>query len=126
MAVRISRRRFEEIALDAIRSLPEEFLEHVEGCVVAVERRPSRDVLEKLDVPEGGTLFGYYEGVALVDRHFDDLPGRPPTITLYSEPLAAACGSEEELAGEIRVTVLHEVAHHLGIDDARLEELGYG
>ncbi len=123
--MRISRRRFEEIALEAVRELPDEFQEHVEGCVVAVERRASREVMEKLGMPEDEELFGYYEGVALVDRHIDDLPGPPPTITLYSEPLMAACDSEEQLAGEIRITVLHEIAHHLGIDDARLEELGY-
>ncbi|HOX07438.1 MAG TPA: metallopeptidase family protein [Planctomycetota bacterium] len=125
MPMRISRRRFEEIALEAVRELPDEFQEHVEGCVVAVERRASREVMEKLGMPEDEELFGYYEGVALVDRHIDDLPGPPPTITLYSEPLMAACDSEEQLAGEIRITVLHEIAHHLGIDDARLEELGY-
>ena len=126
MPVRVSRKRFEEIALEAIRGLPEEFLEHVEGCVVTVESRAPREVRERLGVPDDGELFGFYEGVPLVERHFDDLPGPPPSITLYSEPLMAACDSEEELAGEIRVTVLHEVAHHLGIDDARLEELGYG
>ena len=126
MPVRISRERFEKIALEAIRSLPEEFQEHVEGCAVTVERRPSREVLDELGVPEGEDLFGYYHGVALVDRHIDDLPGPPPTITLYSEPLMAECDSEEDLAEEIRITVLHEVAHHLGIDDERLEELGYG
>jgi predicted Zn-dependent protease with MMP-like domain len=126
MPMRISRARFEEIALEAIRELPAEFQEHVEGCVVAVERRASQKVRDKLDVPEDEELFGYYEGVALVDRHIDDPPGPPPTITLYSDPLMAACGSEEELAEQIRITVLHEVAHHLGIDDERLEELGYG
>lgn len=126
MPVRISRRRFEEVALEAIRSLPEEFLEHVEDCVVAVEDRPTPEILRKMGIEPGGDLFGYYEGVALVDRHFDDLPGPPPTITLYREPLEEASETESELAEQIRITVLHEVAHHMGIDDERLEELGYG
>jgi predicted Zn-dependent protease with MMP-like domain len=126
MPVRVTLQRFEEIALAAIRGLPAEFRQHAEECAISIEPRPSPEVLEKLDIPEGGQLFGYYEGVALVDRHLDDLPGPPPRIILYHRPLMAACDSEEELEREIRTTVLHEIGHHLGIDEGRLEELGYG
>jgi predicted Zn-dependent protease with MMP-like domain len=126
MPVRVTLQRFEEIALAAIRGLPAEFRQHAEECAISIEPRPSPEVLEKLDIPEGEQLFGYYEGVALVDRHLDDLPGPPPRIILYHRPLMAACDSEEELEREIRTTVLHEIGHHLGIDEDRLEELGYG
>jgi predicted Zn-dependent protease with MMP-like domain len=123
--MRISRRRFEEIALQAVRDLPAEFRPYARECALSVERRPSREVLEKLGVPEDEDLFGYYEGVAVIDRHVDDLPGAPPRIILYREPLMAACASEEELKHEIQVTVLHELGHHFGLDEGRLAELGF-
>ena len=117
--------RFREIAAEAIEALPAEFKPYLADCVLAVEPRASREKLEDLGVPEDEELFGLYEGVALVDRHFDDLPGPPPRVTLYSEPLLEACATEAELRREIQLTVLHEVGHHFGLDEKRLEELGF-
>ena len=69
-------------------------------------------------------MFGLYEGVAHTDRGID-APFLPDRITLFRLPLAAACADEDELFAEIRVTLVHEFAHHFGIDDDRLDELGW-
>ena len=74
---------------------------------------------------EDPDLLGIYDGVALTERaanHAGDLPDR---ILLFRNNLLAMCDTPEELADEVRITVVHEIAHHFGIDDARLDELGY-
>jgi predicted Zn-dependent protease with MMP-like domain len=119
-AVHVSRRRFEELVGEALDDLPEDLLEHSENVVVLVEDTPSA----ALGDAGGDALFGLYEGVAQTDRGFD-APFLPDRITLFRLPLAAACADEDELYEEIRVTLVHEFAHHFGIDDERLEELGW-
>lgn len=121
----MSLRRFEEVALQALRDLPAEFLPYVADCGLAVEKRAPRKLLEELGVPEGEDIYGLYDGVALVDRHADDLPARPPRIILYAEPLMEDCDSQEDLVHEIQTTVLHEAGHFFGLDEERLEELGF-
>jgi predicted Zn-dependent protease with MMP-like domain len=73
----------------------------------------------------GDWLFGLYEGTPLPERGLE-LPLLPDRITVFMRPLLEACGSERELREEIRRTVLHELAHYFGLDEDRLEELGYG
>ena len=124
-ALRMSVKRFKEIARQAIAGLPAEFQPYVRNLMLVVKPYPSDELLDDLGVPEDEDLFGYYEGVAVIDRHADDLPGAPPRIILYREPLMAACASEEELKHEIQVTVLHELGHHFGLDEGRLAELGF-
>jgi len=70
-------------------------------------------------------LFGIYEGAALTERSVADAPEMPPRLILFQEPLLDACETEDELIHEIQVTVLHEVGHHFGLDEDRLEELGF-
>ena len=75
--------------------------------------------------PSGTGLLGIYEGVSLLERGVDYYGATPDTITVFRAPHLELGLDREELRSEIRKTVLHEVAHHLGIDDARLHELGY-
>jgi predicted Zn-dependent protease with MMP-like domain len=70
-------------------------------------------------------LLGLYEGVALTERSIFDPIRMPDRITLFRGPLCAMCADEDELVEQVQVTVVHEVAHHFGIDDDRLEELGW-
>ena len=125
MPVRMSRRKFEDVALQALRELPAEFLPYVADCGLVVEKRASRELLNEMGVPEGEDIYGYCQGEVQVDRTVDDLPSRPPRIVLYSEPLMEDCDSEEELVHEIQTTVLHEAGHFFCLDEARLEELGF-
>jgi predicted Zn-dependent protease with MMP-like domain len=115
MAVELSRERFEELVGDALDRVPGELLAHLDNVVVLVED----------DAPEPG-LLGRYEGYALTDRGWDYSGALPDRITIYRGPILAICGTEREVVTEVTITVVHEIAHHFGIDDRRLHELGWG
>lgn len=113
--VEVSRERFEELVADALDSIPPALAAMMDNVAVFVaEGRP-------------GGLLGRYEGVPLTRRD-SGYAGMvsPDRITIYRRAILAACATEEEVVEQVRITVVHEVAHHFGIDDARLEQLGYG
>lgn len=111
-----------EAALDRI---PDEFLSCLENVAVTVEDEPSDEILREMDVPEDETLLGAYLGVPVGDRSFFELPALPDRIVIFKNPLEEYCETEEELIREIETTVVHEVAHHFGIDEDTLAEYGY-
>ncbi|WP_074362155.1 metallopeptidase family protein, partial [Mycobacteroides abscessus] len=76
--------------------------------------------------PEDPDLLGLYEGIALTERDSFYAGALPDTITIYREPLLEMCSSEQEVVDEVTITVIHEIAHHFGIDDERLHQLGWG
>lgn len=119
--------RFESLVARALRLLPPEFDAHMENVSVVIEERPSHELLASMgfdpDDPRD-TLFGLYEGVPLIERRHDDLL-LPDQITIFRRPLLEYCMSEEEVVEEVRITVLHEIGHFFGMDEDRLEELGY-
>jgi predicted Zn-dependent protease with MMP-like domain len=116
MPVEMDPERFEALVNEALDGIPDELAGLVRNVVVLVEPEPPADDPD---------LLGLYDGVALTDRHGDMLPELPDRIFIYRGPLLDMCETEEELVEEVRITVVHEVAHHFGIDDARLHELGY-
>jgi predicted Zn-dependent protease with MMP-like domain len=112
----VSSQRFEELVNDALAELPPQFAQAMENVAVIVE-----------DHAEGRNLFGLYEGIPLTRRGPMSYGGvMPDRITLYQDTISAHCNSEAELIAQIRKTVIHEVAHHFGIGDPRLNELGWG
>jgi predicted Zn-dependent protease with MMP-like domain len=120
--VRVSRRRFEELVADALDSIPPELAEQMENVAVLVEDWPTREQLGG----RGGTLLGLYEGIALTDRSPIGYAGvLPDRITVFRGPLCERAEDEEDLARQVRVTVVHEIAHHFGIDDDQLDALGW-
>jgi len=121
--VRVPRHRFEELVGDALDSIPPELGQEMENVAVVVEDWPRPDQL----AGRGGTLLGLYEGVALTERSPIGYAGVvPDRITVFRGPLCAVARDEADLARHVRVTVLHEVAHHFGMSDAELEALGWG
>ena len=111
----VSSARFEELVGDALETLPPELARAVENVVVVVEDRA-----------ESGRLFGLYEGIPLTRRSPTSYSGvMPDRITLYQETISSVVNDEEELVRQVRKTVIHEMAHHFGISDERLEELGW-
>jgi predicted Zn-dependent protease with MMP-like domain len=116
MPVEMDPERFEALVNEALDGIPDELAVLVRNVVVLVEPEPPADDPD---------LLGLYDGVALTDRYGDMLPELPDRIFIYRGPLLDMCDTEEELVEEVRITVVHEVAHHFGIDDARLHELGY-
>jgi predicted Zn-dependent protease with MMP-like domain len=109
--------RFEELVGEALDELPAELLRAMDNVVVLVEPRH----------PEEPDLLGLYDGVALTDRTSDYGGVLPDRITLYRDALVEMCGDDEdELREEVAITVVHEIAHHFGIDDDTLHRLGWG
>jgi predicted Zn-dependent protease with MMP-like domain len=106
--------RFEQLVGDALDAVPDELWAMFDNIAVLVE---------DCDEEEAG-LLGIYEGVPLTER--DDWGGGlPDVIRIFRLPLCAMCDDEDDLVDEVYVTVVHEFAHHLGIDDDRLHELGW-
>lgn len=121
--VEISEAHFEDVVADALDSLPPSLGELMNNVAVIVEDWPTPQQLGG----RAGTLLGLYEGVALTRRSPMSYSGvMPDRITLFRQPIAHLAGSEEDLVRVVRRTVIHEVAHHFGISDARLQELGWG
>jgi len=106
--------RFEELVVDALDLIPDELGRLMENVAVVVDHRSPP-----------GSLFGLYEGVPLTERADYGGMVMPDRITIFRRAICADCTSEDEVVDQVRVTVLHEVAHHFGIDDHRLDELGW-
>ena len=111
----MSRRRFDELVADALDTIPPELTRAMDNVVVLVDDRNADDP----------ALLGLYEGVALTERTSDYGGVLPDRITIYQQAICGICDTEEEVADQVRRTVIHEVAHHFGIDDERLAELGW-
>lgn len=110
--IALPRYRFEQLVAEALDDLPEELLPVLDNVVVRVEDRNT-------DEPE---LLGLYEGVPHTERTGHE---GPDVVSIYRLALCEECSSEHDLASEIYVTVIHELAHAAGIDDDRLHELGW-
>jgi predicted Zn-dependent protease with MMP-like domain len=121
---RSSRHRpFESLVELALASIPEPFASALDEVAIVIDDEPTVDQRLENQIEDGDTLYGLYEGVPRTEWGADWAP-MPNRITLFRLPLEADFADPEELADEVWATVLHELAHHLGIDDARLEELG--
>lgn len=116
MPVEMTRVRFEELVADALDLLPAEFAAAMNNVVVLVEDTN----------PADPSLLGLYEGIALTERDSTYSGVLPDRITIYRQPLLDMCADEEEVVDEVAVTVVHEIAHHFGIDDEKLHALGWG
>jgi predicted Zn-dependent protease with MMP-like domain len=116
----VKRAQFEQIVDEALEDLPEWVVSAIDNLVVVVEDRPTR----RQD-PEGTGILGIYEGTSLLDRGVDYSGYLPDRIVVFKGPHLELGLSRQDLRNEIRTTVLHEIAHHLGIDDDRLHELGW-
>ena len=119
----VDEQEFEDLVFDVVETLPREFRERIRNVRFAVEAAASPQLLQRVGVPPGHTLFGLYQGVPL-PRRGASMPLFPDVITIFREPLLRHCPTPEALRAEVRRTVLHELAHYFGISDDRLHELG--
>jgi len=108
----MSREEFEDAVADALDSVPPELARQMDNVVILVE--------------DDGDTLGLYEGTPLTERGDGWAGALPDRITIFRHPILAMCRTRDEVVHEVRVTVVHEIAHHFGIDDARLVELGWG
>ena len=114
VVIEMSRERFEELVADALDGLPEELGRAMENVSVSVD-----------PFAPAGRLFGLYEGIPLTQRGINYAGVLPDRITIFMRSICASCRSEDEVTAAVRKTVIHEIAHHFGIDDTRLGELGW-
>jgi predicted Zn-dependent protease with MMP-like domain len=117
---------FEELVIAALDTLPENLLEMMDNIDVTIERLPSRQQMRRAGI-RSGTLLGLYEGIPLTARSSSSYSlVVPDKITIFQRPIEAICSTHEEIVAQVRKTVIHEVAHHFGIGEERLRELGWG
>ena len=112
----MSRERFEELVSEALDDVPGELSALIDNCVVLVEDLPPADDPD---------LLGVYDGTPLTERDSAYTMALPDRITIFRVPILRLCTSDEQVRDEVRITVVHEIAHHFGIDDDALDELGY-
>ncbi len=114
---------FERLVDRALAGIPAPFREALAEVAIVIADEPTRDQLAENDLDRDDTLYGLYEGVPRTE-YGADWVAAPNRITLFRLPLEEDFPHPDDLAEEVRITVIHELAHHLGIDDDRLEELG--
>lgn len=107
---------FEQVVSDELDELPDEMLEGLDNVIFVIEDRPEDGSLD---------LLGLYDGVALTERGQYGFGEMPDRIILYREPLLDICENLDELRDQVHITLVHEIAHFYGIDDAKLHELGW-
>jgi predicted Zn-dependent protease with MMP-like domain len=112
----MSPEEFEDLVADALDEIPDELARLMDNVVIVVED----------DVPPGRErLLGLYEGIPLTERGTTYAGVMPDRITVYRRPTLEICDTVDDVVDEVHITVVHEIAHHFGIDDDRLHELGY-
>ncbi len=114
--MRLGRGEFEELVADALDTIPPELAAAMDNVVVLVGERNADDA----------DLLGLYEGIALTERTSDYGGVLPDRITIYQDAILDVCADRDEVVHEVAVTVVHEIAHHFGIDEETLHELGWG
>lgn len=123
----MTRREFERIVEEAVRSLPDSFRTKIENVVIRVAESPNRRQSKPRDSkdPEP-SLYGLYEGVPRTQKEISDAYSLPDRITIFKRAIERDHKSRTAIVKCIQETVLHEVGHYFGLDDSQLDELGYG
>ncbi len=122
--MKLTASEFEKLVEDGLTLIPEEIRSRISNVQLVIEEEPSDELLDELGVPPDETLFGLYTGVPLTERtvEYSALPDR---IIIFRRPLLEEFDNPLDIRREVARTVIHEVAHHFGIDEDRLAELGW-
>ena len=118
----ITREQFERLVRSALSQLPEEFKLRLNNVDIVVDNAASPNQLIGTGIENSMELLGLYEGIPLTERYGYDLV-LPDKITIFQAPIESICETQEEITLEIKSTLTHEIAHHFGIGDDRLEEI---
>lgn len=120
----MNQRRFERLVAKALSELPPEIHEMMENVAVVVQQNPTAEQLSAAGIGPGSSLLGLYEGVPLTERTSSYGMILPDMISIFQDPIERICANDVGIVRQVRRTVLHEVAHHFGISDERLREIG--
>ena len=126
MAYHVSKQRFAKLVEEALAKLPQPFAEHLEEVSVEIKDRPTAKQLKGAGLEEDELLLGLYVGHPMTERSVEHSGMLPDVIYIFQEDVELVSNNENELVEEVRVTVLHEIGHHFGMDEGDLDELGYG
>ncbi|MBI3926483.1 MAG: metallopeptidase family protein [Armatimonadetes bacterium] len=113
----MSPKRFDRLVRQALSTLPEEFREYLHNVLITVEPEPRPEHLEEM---QDDTLLGLYIGTPLTEQGLDELYHLPDRILLFQGPLEAMCRTDQELAEQVRITVVHEIGHHFGLSEEEI------
>ena len=119
----MERQRFEELVRQALDELPEEIAQRMSNVDVEVQESPTSDQLKSTGVPAGRTLLGLYQGIPLTRRTSGYQMVPPDRIIIFQRPLEMVARNDADLVRRVQATVIHEIAHHFGISDKRLQEI---
>ena len=123
-SMKLTREEFVDLVAEALDSLPPDIAAAMENVEVVVEDEPPAEAVTEL--PHGETLLGLYHGVPLTDRGPETYSGvLPDKISIYRRPIMRLFHSSATIKEQVRKTVIHEIAHHFGIEDAYLREHGW-
>ncbi len=121
----ISPAAFMELIADALEGLPQAVHDALDNVEVLTQEWPNSEQLDYAEDADRYGLLGLYEGVPLIDR-VNYTMVLPDKVTIFQRPLEAICATQRELEHEVKVTVVHELAHHLGWDDEAIHRMGFG
>jgi len=126
LAYHVSKQRFAELVQRALDGLPQPFAAHLEEVSVEIKDRPTRRQLRDAGLEEDELLLGLYVGNPFTERSVLHSGQLPDKIYIFQEDVELASDREADLIEQVRVTVLHEIGHHFGLDEDDLDDLGYG
>ena len=119
----MTRRQFERLVAEAIRTIPERFRRELQNLAIIVEDEPSDELLDEMEIEPPDTLFGLYHGTPLTERRWDHGNALPDRITLYQGPIEDASESADDVIVAIGETLIHEVGHYFGMSEDELEAI---
>ena len=123
--MRVGHRAFECLVADALDGLPDAIVRMLDNIAVVVADVPTAHQLQRVELAADEVLFGLYEGIPLTERTSGYGAVLPDKVTIFQRAIEQQCDTEDELVDAVRHTVVHELAHHLGISDERLIDLGF-
>ncbi len=123
--MKLTTKEFEALVEESLREVPPMFAKFLEEVAIEIEQVPDRRTCLEAGIDDSTELLGYYQGTPLTERSVEQDLRLPDRITIYQRNLERFCETREEMIEEVRITVLHEIGHHFGLDEDELEELGY-
>jgi predicted Zn-dependent protease with MMP-like domain len=114
---------FTALVEEALREIPRRFRKAMKNVAVVVEEEPSEDILDEMEIDDGDTLFGLYQGTPLTQRGWGYGNSLPDRISIYRKPIEEACADEDEIRDCIAETVIHEFGHYFGMSEDEIEEI---
>ncbi|NUR56817.1 MAG: metallopeptidase family protein [Acidobacteria bacterium] len=119
----MTREAFTALVEEALREIPRRFRRAMRNVAVVVEDEPAPEILDEMEIEEGDTLFGLYQGTPLPQRSWDYGNNLPDRISIYQRPIEESCEDEDEIRDCIAETVIHEFGHYFGLSEDEIEEI---